>query len=88
MFLFFRPNQSPLTLSASSLLTLGIAHASMALLSLTRSLDLRSSLLTLGIAHASMALLSLTRSLQRTAFAYTLGLISPQQANFSKPPRV
>jgi len=46
-----------------SLLTLGRADASIALLSLNRSLSMSLSLLTLGRADASIALLSLNRSL-------------------------
>ena len=56
----------------SSLLTLGCADASIAPLSLTRSLDLRSSLLTLGRVDASITLHSLTRSLQLSTFNFQL----------------
>ncbi len=53
-------------LTSSKFLTLGIAHASMALLSLNRNFQFSiltsSKFLTLGIAHASMALLLLNRN--------------------------
>ncbi|MBQ7180229.1 MAG: hypothetical protein IJR87_02925, partial [Bacteroidaceae bacterium] len=49
------------------------AQTSLAFLSLTRSLELRSRLLTLGNAQTSLAFLSLTRSLELRSRLLTLG---------------